>query len=121
MTRSEIVQRLLDEKQITAAEAVILLQETVIQKPWDNNQIIGPGPFAPPDYPNPWDIICEEDEMVPYGNICSCNPANGGSGICGCIMGNKMVPKKQGTGVITWSTSTTIDNASDEKIETDEL
>jgi hypothetical protein len=29
---------------------------------------------------------------VPYGVICSCNPSNGGSGICGCVMGNKMVP-----------------------------
>jgi hypothetical protein len=25
--------------------------------------------------------------------ICSCNPANGGSGICGCIQGNKLVEK----------------------------
>lgn len=28
---------------------------------------------------------------VPYGEICSCNPKNGGSGICGCVMGNTMV------------------------------
>lgn len=33
-----------------------------------------------------------EPDEVPYGSICSCNPANGGSGICGCINGNKMVP-----------------------------
>lgn len=31
-------------------------------------------------------------DEVPYGDICSCNPKNGGSGICGCIMGNTMVP-----------------------------
>jgi hypothetical protein len=30
-------------------------------------------------------------EKVPYHTICSCNPANGGSGICGCVMGNKLV------------------------------
>ncbi len=30
-------------------------------------------------------------DKVPYGTICSCNPANGGSGICGCIMANQMV------------------------------
>lgn len=37
-----------------------------------------------------------EPEEVPYGTICSCNPLNGGSGICGCVMGNKLVknPKK---------------------------
>ena len=30
---------------------------------------------------------------VPYSEICSCNPKNGGSGICGCTMGNQMVQK----------------------------
>jgi hypothetical protein len=33
-----------------------------------------------------------EPDEVPYGSICGCNPKNGGSGICGCVMGNKMVP-----------------------------
>ena len=42
------------------------------------------------------------DDMVPYGETCSCNPKNGGSGVCGCVMGNTMVPnpKKFGTPVI---------------------
>jgi hypothetical protein len=31
-------------------------------------------------------------DLVPYGSICSCNPANGGSGICGCVIANKLVP-----------------------------
>lgn len=31
------------------------------------------------------------DGKVPYYTMCSCNPANGGSGICGCVTGNKMV------------------------------
>lgn len=35
-----------------------------------------------------------EEEMVPYGTYCSCNPRNGGSGICGCVMGNTLVPKR---------------------------
>ncbi len=30
---------------------------------------------------------------VPYSEICSCNPKNGGSGVCGCTMGNQMVNK----------------------------
>jgi hypothetical protein len=30
-------------------------------------------------------------EKVPYYTICSCNPANGGSGLCGCIIPNQMV------------------------------
>lgn len=47
------------------------------------------------NYPGGFSISSEPDE-VPYASICSCNPANGGSGICGCIMGNQMVsnPKK---------------------------
>ena len=32
-------------------------------------------------------------EMVVYSEICSCNPKNGGSGFCGCVIGNQMVPK----------------------------
>ena len=36
----------------------------------------------------------DEDGLVPYHTICSCNPANGGSGVCGCVMGNKLVSKK---------------------------
>ena len=42
------------------------------------------------------------DDMVPYSETCSCNPKNGGSGICGCVMANTLVPnpKKYGTPVI---------------------
>jgi hypothetical protein len=47
-------------------------------------------------------------DEVPYGAICSCNPKNGGSGICGCIMGNKMVPNPIKYSGYT-STTTTID------------
>jgi hypothetical protein len=36
-------------------------------------------------------ILTDEPDEVPYHSICSCNPRNGGSGICGCIMANKMV------------------------------
>jgi hypothetical protein len=49
-----------------------------------------------------------EPDEVPYHSICSCNPRNGGSGICGCIMGNKMVPnpKKYQTTLGTANTDT---------------
>jgi hypothetical protein len=45
-------------------------------------------------YPNP--TLVGNPDKVPYFTICSCNPANGGSGICGCTMANTMVdnPKK---------------------------
>ena len=38
----------------------------------------------------------EDSDLVPYRELCSCNPKNGGSGVCHCIMGNKLVPKKDG-------------------------
>lgn len=46
-----------------------------------------------------------EPDEVPYGQICSCNPINGGSGMCGCIMGNQMVknPKKYGSNTTTFT------------------
>jgi hypothetical protein len=58
----------------------------------------------------PFDITSSnyEPDEVPYASICSCNPKNGGSGICGCIMGNKMVPnpKKYQTTLGTATTNT---------------
>lgn len=91
-TKAKIVERLLEEKHITAEEAVVLLREVEYIDP---NPVIGPGiiPICPaPNFPNPFEITGDE-EMVPYGEICSCNPKNGGSGICGCIMANQLVPK----------------------------
>ena len=46
-----------------------------------------------------------EPDEVPYGQICSCNPSNGGSGMCGCIMGNQMGknPKKYGSNKTTFT------------------
>jgi len=32
-----------------------------------------------------------ESAKVPYSEICGCNPKNGGSGMCGCVMANKLV------------------------------
>jgi len=44
-------------------------------------------------------ILTDEPDEVPFSSTCSCNPQNGGSGICGCIMANIMVrnPKKYPT------------------------
>ena len=47
-------------------------------------------------------ILTDDPDEVPFSSICSCNPKNGGSGICGCTMGsNRMVtnPKKYVTGI----------------------
>ena len=53
-------------------------------------------------------FLTDEPDEVPYHSICSCNPQNGGSGICGCIMANEMVrnPKKYQTTLGRTNTST---------------
>jgi hypothetical protein len=52
----------------------------------------------------------EEPYYVPYSSICSCNPINGGSGLCGCTMAGTMVPnpKRNITPIYTQATATTI-------------
>ena len=54
----------------------------------------------------PQTILVGQPDEVLYGSICPCNPANGGSGICGCVMGNSMVPnpKKYPGSITTAST-----------------
>jgi len=37
--------------------------------------------------------LTPQSNLVPYFEVCACNPKNGGSGMCGCTMGNNMVPK----------------------------
>lgn len=76
ITKEELVERLLEEKHITAKEAVILLKDNVIGYPYKLSTIN--------DY---------EGDKVPYHTICSCNPANGGSGVCMCVMANEMVDR----------------------------
>ena len=72
-----------------------------------HNETIPNIPTWDKSHPGGLSISSEPDE-VPYASICFCNPTNGGSGICGCIMGNKMVPnpKKYGTGIRLTNTTT---------------
>jgi len=44
-------------------------------------------------------------DEVPYSELCSCNPKNGGSGLCGCVMSNKMVPNPKKTWTTTYTTN----------------
>lgn len=49
---------------------------------------------------DPLNFLKNQPEEVPYFSICGCNPINGGSGVCGCTLGNTMVknPKTYGCG-----------------------
>lgn len=42
---------------------------------------------------------------VPYSEVCSCNPKNGGSGICGCTMANRMVRNPKHNSILKSSPS----------------
>ena len=58
------------------------------------------------------DLCKTEPDEVPYSEICSCSPKNGGSGICGCVMGNRMVqnPKKYNSSKFDYITTTSTTN-----------
>jgi hypothetical protein len=47
-----------------------------------------------------------DGELVPYNTICGCNPINGGSGICGCVIGNKLVPRNSNSKSNIYTTTT---------------
>ena len=66
--------------------------------------------------PNPFPI--GEPDEVPYASICGCKPIRGGSGVCGCMMGNTMVPnpKKYNKNTI-YSSSTNLKISPDGKIK----
>ena len=66
------------------------LQQYQVNKIIDALNKIDHTPSYPLSNPIPYTT---NDETVPYNTICGCNPANGGSGICGCTMGNRLVPK----------------------------
>lgn len=54
-------------------------------------------PTSPLHYPIGVRGFQQPSDKVPYHTLCSCNPANGGSGICGCTMANTMVDPNHST------------------------
>lgn len=44
-------------------------------------------------YLNDRQPIISYPDQVPYHEICSCNPQNGGSGVCSCTIANEMVDR----------------------------
>lgn len=70
-------------------------------KPNSNEIIPLKFPTSPSNFPtpktNPYNPFIGTgltlNDKVMYSEICSCNPSNGGNGICGCVIGNKMVDR----------------------------
>lgn len=72
--KKDIVERLLNENLITAYEALELMDE--------HQEIVDPFSFPSP---NPNNFKSNDDRLAEWYDRCSCNPKNGGSGICGCV------------------------------------
>jgi hypothetical protein len=91
--KETIIDRLIENKDITKEEGNMLLEKELVFIP--NTPVIPQLPYQPytqPLYPMPqinpqqkW-ISDELDRRADFARRCSCNPANGGSGICGCVM-----------------------------------
>jgi len=92
-TRKEtIIDRLIENKDITIEEGDMLLEKELVFIP--NTPLLPqiPQPYYPqPLYPMPqispqqkW-INDELDRRADFARRCPCNPANGGSGVCGCV------------------------------------
>jgi hypothetical protein len=101
----ETLRELIKKIPITSQEGDIinLVLDLIDLYEQDNKQSANP---IPPSFPiprsNDWSPFKSipiphrpntDNDMVTYGEICSCNPKNGGSGICGCVIGNKLVPR----------------------------
>jgi hypothetical protein len=69
------------------SKTAILQKMKTVNKDYPDFSVVSQR-VPPPLFINPI-----ESSKVPYSTLCSCNPANGGSGICGCIQGNKLVEK----------------------------
>jgi len=69
--------QVLDDETVQYVEALFDLYEK------DNEGMGLPFPSFP--------TLITDSQPVRYGDLCSCNPKNGGDGICGCIMANEIV------------------------------
>jgi hypothetical protein len=85
-TKELLIKKLLDEGKITKDDAIVLgREEKVIEyiTPPPVNPFIKD--FSAPFKPKSW-IDEELDRRARIAENCGCNPANGGSGVCGCTL-----------------------------------
>jgi hypothetical protein len=121
--KEKIIQRLLRADQITEDEAAILLKEPdpkvvkeiqfiPLPRPVSPLPPIGPIPTTPisplspfQPKPNPWpnpfkqnDWINDElQRRIDHAERCQCNPKNGGSGMCGCVLASPVIYSSSST------------------------
>lgn len=78
-----IIDRLLENKDITLEEAAELSKEEILP-------ITYPQPINNPLGSDDW-ATREMNRRIQYAENCPCNPKNGGSGICGCTLANPFI------------------------------
>lgn len=82
LTKELLIEKLLREGKISKDDANVLKREekAIEYLPY-------PPPITPivPQKPKSW-IEQEMDNRARIAENCPCNPANGGSGLCGCVL-----------------------------------
>lgn len=101
LNRKALIAKLLAEGKISKHQAIILGREPQPeQMPTIRPVLPLPRPFRPtlpymPQYPVPFQTFPNMSEGWPnksdYAESCPCNPKNGGSGMCNCIMGGPTI------------------------------
>jgi hypothetical protein len=91
-SKEGLIQRLLKEGKITQDDAYLLRREQQQPIQYIPEQPINPFPAIKRfnDPRQEW-IQKELDNRARILENCSCNPANGGSGVCGCTLSGPLV------------------------------
>ena len=92
VSREALIKRLLKDGKISQDEANLLKRKEVEYIP---QPPVSPFPYVKKVYPQSTpNMDWIQKEMENRQNIadnCSCNPANGGSGVCGCILNSPII------------------------------
>jgi hypothetical protein len=75
---------------------ILAFNGDIFEKDFEPNTTSIPSLFVKDITPNPYIdkypyTEVKSKEKTPYSVKCSCNPLNGGSGVCGCTMANNLV------------------------------
>jgi hypothetical protein len=98
-SKEYLIEKLLKEGKISQDDAYLLRREekgVVYLTPPEPNRFIKQVPgIYPAQQPNPYkqnDWITDEmNRRAKIAENCPCNPANGGSGLCGCTLASPVI------------------------------
>lgn len=85
-SKEALIQRLLKEGKISQDEFYLLSRKEIEYVPQPPVSPFPPIRKYPQQYPQMDWIEQEMSKRQRIADNCSCNPANGGSGVCGCVL-----------------------------------